>query len=225
MTNQKFNLSYQPVDTESVKPLVKLYREVFSTPPWNEAWVCSNERCGRNYGGAEACQDDLCKKCGAPLREYYPPDRLGQEIIEISGRTGFRIATLLNEGDLSGFWYGWRGTLEEINRQKLTLAPQELTAMEERLARADRRRSWLYLAEFGIKPELRGRGYGKELFNYGMRSATAENIIARTTPSSPAYYINRQNRIDTVWNYTDGSGRVIMARPYIIGEDDFPGCR
>lgn len=224
MTNQKFNLSYQPVDTESVKPLVKLYREVFSTPPWNEAWVCSNERCGRNYGGAEACQDDLCKKCGAPLREYYPPDRLGQEIIEISGRTGFRIATLLNEGDLSGFWYGWRGTLEEINRQKLVLAPQELAAMEDRLSKAAPR-PWLYLAEFGLKPELRGRGYGKELFNYGLRSVSDDNVIARTTPSSPAYYINRQNRIDTVWNYTDGSGRVIMARPYIIGEDDFPGCR
>lgn len=205
-------MSAGPIDSDQIAQVAELYKRVFATPPWNEAYLCTNPECCCNYGTDQVDEKLTCQKCGAPLQEYYNLEELTAEIRDISARTGFRIATLLNEDNSTdGFWYGWEGKLAEINEQKLSLPSKELTRLLQNLE-VDPQRIWFYLAEFGMEPTLRGQGLGKELFTYGLSQTRDQDIIARTTPSSPAYFINRQNDFRTVWKYADGTGRVIMAR-------------
>ena len=211
MSNTNLTITNEALDDGAIIRVADLYKRVFATPPWNEAFICTNPECGRNYGLAEASPAMPCKKCGAPLREYYDLNELSQEIAEISRRTGFCIASLLSGDRLDGFWYGWEGDLVTVNRQKLQLVPDDLSRLQD-ITEEDPEKQWFYLAEFGMDPALRGQGRGKELFQFGLDEVPAPRIIARTTPSSPAYYINKQNGFRTVWNYQDGSGRVIMAR-------------
>lgn len=202
-TNLNYGFSEQVMPPEQASKVGKLYKEVFATPPWNEAVRC--KKCRKNFGkewfGVSGCPD-----CDGKMEDYYDLEKLTVEIAETSRLIGFKIATIMSGESLIGFWFGWNGTLEEINRQKLRLANRELSSIDG-LRLEDK---YFYLSEFGVSPELRGRNLGKRLFQFGMEKIGLATVM-RTNTNSPAFFIARKNGFQTIWSYGDQSYRVLLS--------------
>lgn len=204
--NCDYKYSEQVMAAEQAGKVGKLYKEVFATPPWNEAFRCTNGGCGQNYG-KEFAGAVACPGCGGGMEDYYDVDKLTSEIVETSKLVGFKIASVLRGEDLLGFWYGWDGTLDEINEQKLNLKEPDLQLIKD----LSPVKKYFYASELGVSPENRGLGLGKKLFQFGMERVDTP-AITRTNIYSPAFTILKKNGFKLIWNYDDGSSRVLLSK-------------
>lgn len=192
--------------TPFIPKVAELYKKVFATPPWNEAYKCS--ACSKQYGQTEFPSDLLCP-CGEVLQEYYNTEKLIADIQEISSRTSSLISLALPESQLGGFCWGWEDSLDQINRDKLRLPNSTLNSGVMPLSVDD---NYFYLSEFGIDPALRGRGFGKTIFRATLETQSAKSIIMRTNTGSPAFFIAQKSGFQKVYTYPDRNDTVLLIK-------------
>lgn len=146
-------------ETAPVSNKTRLYKQVFGEAPWNEGFVCrSCETLYPTSGG----KPESCRNCGdEKIEEFYDDAELGRELEALTKKEGYveRVADILDEG-LVGFAWGWVSDLDALNREKLSLDVEGMSAMRTGIAQRFPEYDGspvYYFAEIGVRAEYRGR--------------------------------------------------------------------
>jgi predicted GNAT family acetyltransferase len=170
-----------------LKKLAKLYAEVFSAPPWNEVWRCSN--CNRFYG-AEYVKGKPSPCCSIPLVEAYPEDETANYILDELSQPLAKIELIDHQSEqLEAFAWGYlipdvfvfaqkKWPQSEEIQNKVIQAITEYTRPEL---------PFYYISEVGVSSSLRGNGLGlrltQKLLKFGFENRLP--VIFRTNWASP----------------------------------------
>jgi len=210
-----FSIVELPADKaiEESRKIAEIYKEVFASPPWNEAYKCTQckTQYGRRYVGAQCC--------GFPLEDFYDIEKITAEFDAYFAMTRARICLVLGGADakeITGFAWSWQDTLEDLNRLKFKLDPTNLRQLQD-AGNIDRDDRLSYFSEFGLKESERGKGIGKQLYDTlfsTMDMSEAKGTIMRTSRQSPASTIAQKSIMfpqKIIYEYRDDLDRIILS--------------
>lgn len=198
---------------EESRVIARVYKEVFGSPPWNEAFKCNG--CAASYG--RECR--ACQICGGPLEDFYDIDKTAADIEACFAMTRARICLVLggtDARDITGFAWSWEDTLDNLNRLKFDLKPTDLRRLQD-TGNIDRDDRLSYFSEFGLMESERGKGIGKRLYDTlfsSMDMSQAKGTIMRTSRKSPASDIARKSMLfpqKIIYEYRDAMDRIILS--------------
>lgn len=193
--------------------VTSLYADVFAAPPWNEAFKCTV--CGKSFPSAG--KNSMC--CGETVCEYYPYAETKASIERCFQKTRSRIALVLSpssDGRLAGFAWGWEESFASLSSTKLELRPEEFEELSRKCGiNADD--PLFYFSEFGVRQELRGKGFGKTMYRELFASidrSDVRGILMRTSKQSPAFHVattSVEYPLRVVYEFKDELERVILS--------------
>lgn len=205
-------------ETAPISIKTRLYKQVFGEAPWNEGFVCRNcETLYPTSGG----KPETCRNCsGEKIEEFYDDAELSEELEALTKKEGYveRVAEIM-DGGLVGFAWGWTSDLDALNREKLSLGAEGLSAMRaniaERFPEYDDSPVY-YFAEIGVRAECRGQDVAGELYRSKMEGAKnlgKKYSVVRTTRKSdvPFKWFVRDG-FEVVYEYGDDRDRVILMK-------------
>lgn len=193
--------------------ITSLYREVFASPPWNEAYRCTT--CEKSFG-KDVGSDYNC--CSNPVVDYYPLEETTGRILEQLTRTKARIALATNDESskkIVGFAWGWEDSLKDEHADHFSFSSEEALMIRDMLGLSDQD-TFFYLSELGLHESQRGKGLGKKLYETVLEARdrmTSAAILMRTTKKSPAFSIATRSPLfplKIVHEFRDALDRVVL---------------
>lgn len=212
--NQLNATSYEISEVVDRLPSIgSLYREVFSSPPWNEAYRCTT--CEKSFGKDVGSDYNCCNK---PVVDYYPLEETTGRILDQFTRTKARIALATNDESskrIVGFAWGWEDSLKDEHADHFSFSREEVLMIRNMLGFSDQD-TLFYLSELGLHESQRGKGLGKKLYETVLEARdriTSAAILMRTTKKSPAFSIATRNPLfplNIVHEFGDALDRVVL---------------
>jgi len=188
------------LDEQEITALTGAYKQVFGESNWEEGKKCA--ACGKKFRLSQA--PTTC--CQENVTDFYADEQVRQSIQSAQENFGFQIVRLFTQ-DLSGFSWGWQGSLPEINEEKLSVDYKEIAELGTRSA------NWFYLSELGVSTEERGRGYGRILLRILLATLPKNTpVILRTSMRSELYSLIQTEGFETVYDYGDQDARILSAK-------------
>lgn len=195
---------------ELLTQLVTAYQDVFSTSPWFEWKICPV--CQSKWGREQASEipDLMCPTCGKPLADFWPSTIVKHDIYKELSLPDATCWIALAQGKVIGFCWGYSLTLLELERKLSIDCAATLHTSFNGVSRV------AYQDEIGVIAPYRGRYIGYELFRLRLRDflrrgLTVGTVRTKTLPPSVTYLWFNRLGYQTIANYNDADGRVVMA--------------
>lgn len=199
--------NFQPVqDSFCLASLITCYREVFSDEPWNEWLRCTS--CNKVFGKNDRlAPSDQCT-CGGKLTFFWETETVKNDIFnEITAGATCRIVT--SGSEVVGFCWGY--PINKAGLEKKLQLPGLAKTFEEKFGEG----RLGYIDEVGIIPNLRLRGWGKNLWNQvvdALAKKGCQVIAARSQPNVRIFNWWIKTGYTVIQQYGSDDARVIIAR-------------
>jgi GNAT superfamily N-acetyltransferase len=191
--------------------VVECYRQVFADGPWHEWKQCP--KCKKYWGikDHQELEKSGFQHCNMSLSDFWPREQVTEDLFhEITEESSCWLA--LYESRVIGFCWGYPITLEYLEKKLgLSLNLTTWTSLGQQIQIA-------YQDEVGVLSEFRGRKIAKTMVKHRLLDFLAKGLnvgIVRTReypePSETFLWYQRLG-YETVARYTNGDGRVILAR-------------
>lgn len=197
--------------------VVGVYRAAFAALPWGEWKKCP--KCQNRWAIEQRAELEatgfLCPDCGMAVDDYWPTAKVQQDILELRAKEA-SIWLALEGSTAVGFTWGYPRHLGEQFDRELGM-PGLTDAIREAFPHAPD--EFAYQSEIGVVARLRGRRIASQLFahrHYDFLRRSLNFGVVRTKENPPSitylWYTERMG-YQVVARYTDGTNRVILARP------------
>lgn len=203
---------YSPHTSEShiTAQVVECYRQVFADGPWHEWKQCPV--CKKYWGikDREHLEKSEFSHCEVPLVDFWPTEQVTNDLFhEITKEASCWLA--LNESRVIGFCWGYPISLGCLEK-KLGLTLGSMLTSHDRQSRI------AYQDEVGVLSEFRGQKIAKSMVKHRLLDFLEQDLkvgVVRTReyPEPSETFLWYWNLgYETVAQYPDGDGRVILAR-------------
>ncbi len=195
---------------ELLPQLIRCYQDVFSTSPWFEWKQC--ERDNLKWGKEQASEipNLQCPTCGDALTDFWPSDVVEHDIRKELILPNATCWLALAEGKVIGFCWGYSLTLAELEVKLGATCAAAFHASFNGTPRV------AYQDEIGVIAPFRGRHIASKLFQLRLQDFLAQGLTVgtvrtKTLPPSVTYLWFNRLGYQTIANYNDADGRVVMA--------------
>ncbi len=170
-------------DLTKLKKTAEAYRETFATEPWKE--VSRGPACDQFFG-PENPPGTICP-CGCgKLEEAYPVVKTTKYIRDEISKTNSVAMVITKNGKLVGFGWAYEETGEDFAKSKYKPENREMVANL-----VGKKKKVIYLSEFGLVEEERGKGKGSEITKQVVEEASQfqKPFLMRTNKGSIMRFI------------------------------------
>ena len=207
ITYQQFSLHRKP---ELLKQLITAYQDVFSTSPWFEWKACKYDNLKWGREQENEIPDLKCPKCGKELTDFWPSDVVERDLHKELSLPNATCWLALAEGKVIGFCWGYSLTLVELEAKLGTACADAFHVSFNGTPRV------AYQDEIGVIAPYRGRHIASKLFQLRLQDfltqgLTVGTVRTKTLPPSVTYLWFNRLGYQTIANYNDPDGRVVMA--------------
>ncbi len=231
------DLKYLRFDREAeehqqlVPSLVQCYQQVFAEAPWNEWKKCP--KCNRHWGILDeaelSARNFTCEDCEVKLKDFWPTEEVAKDLVEAATdfperdmKASFWV--LVHGEQVVGFCGGFSIKYPDL------LAKLECPDLDGLFTGRFGSHSLVaYQSELGLLPGYRNKGaFGHKDIARELLQLRHEDFVsmglriglirakAKQGEESVTYkwYTNPSLNFETVGNYNDSDGRVVLARDY-----------
>lgn len=170
-------------DLRKLKKTAEAYRETFATEPWKEVSRCP--KYDRFYG-PENQPGTICPCSCGKLEEAYPVVKTTKYIRNEISKTNSIAKVVTRDDKLVGFGWAYEETGEDFANSKYKPENREFVANL-----VGKKRKVIYLSEFGLIEEERGKGKGSEITRRVVEESSRfqKPFLMRTNKSSAMRFI------------------------------------
>lgn len=207
ITYSRFSLDGNPAQ---MRQLITAYQDVFSTSPWSEWKTCLTDKLKWGREQANEVPDLQCPKCSKALTDYWPSEVIEHDIRKELSLPNATCWLALADGKVIGFCWGYSLTLAELEAKLGTACANAFHASFNGTPRV------AYQDEIGVIAPYRGRHIASKLFQLRLQDFLAQGLTVgtvrtKTLPPSVTYLWFNRLGYQTIANYNDPDGRVVMA--------------
>lgn len=191
---------------------IKLYKEIFWDPPWEEWFICKN--CNWIYPKRFMWS---CKCWKSVLEPYYKNKEVKKYFKDLSYEKNYKelVINILNK-DIWFTWW-WNTSLDNLNNNNLKLSEQQIIELKNFIISKYNdfdAENFYYFAEIWVKKEFRWKDFAWDLYCENLeklKERWEKYIIVRTTKKSDIpYKWFLKLGYEEIFQYNDMRNRIVL---------------